>query len=77
MTIMVTARQWSWQPCNQKARPWNKLLQIGAGAGAAVLDAQNSDGNAGGATKAPKMMPAFSDSLNGTNGNIGHEQRRR
>ncbi|QKV64402.1 heme utilization protein [Pseudomonas sp. 43A] len=47
-----------------------QLLQIGAGAGAAVLDTQNSDGNLVG-NQGTKNDASVRDSANGTNGNVG------
>ncbi|MHA3735256.1 heme utilization protein [Pseudomonas sp. Eth.TT006] len=47
-----------------------ELLQIGAGAGAAVLDTQNSDGNLVG-NQGTKNDANVSNSANGTNGNVG------
>jgi hypothetical protein len=47
-----------------------QLLQIGAGAGAAVLDVQNSDGNLVG-NQGTKNDANVSGSANGTNGNVG------
>ena len=47
-----------------------ELLQIGAGAGAAVLDVQNSDGNVVG-NQGTKNSAGVQDSANGSNGNLG------
>jgi len=47
-----------------------QLLQIGAGAGAAVLDEQNSDGNVV-KNQGTLNNANASDSLNGSNGNMG------
>ncbi|CAI8902749.1 MULTISPECIES: heme utilization protein [Pseudomonas] len=47
-----------------------QLLQIGAGAGAAVLDEQNSDGNVV-KNQGTVNNANASDSLNGSNGNMG------
>ncbi len=47
-----------------------QLLQIGAGAGAAVLDTQNSDGNLVG-NQGTKNDANVNNSANGTNGNVG------
>ncbi len=47
-----------------------QLLQITAGAGAAVLDAQNSDGNVV-KNQGTLNNANASDSLNGSNGNMG------
>jgi hypothetical protein len=47
-----------------------ELLQIGAGAGAAVLDVQNSQGNVVG-NQGTKNSAGVQDSANGSNGNVG------
>ncbi|MCH4901715.1 MULTISPECIES: heme utilization protein [Pseudomonas] len=47
-----------------------QLLQIGAGAGAAVLDTQSSSGNLVG-NQGTKNDASVRDSANGTNGNVG------
>ncbi|MFJ4248415.1 hypothetical protein SAMN04488483_1261 [Pseudomonas helmanticensis] len=47
-----------------------ELLQIGAGAGAAVLDVQNSQGNVVG-NQGTKNSAGIENSANGSNGNVG------
>ncbi|WP_064118194.1 hypothetical protein [Pseudomonas fluorescens] len=47
-----------------------ELLQIGAGAGAAVLDTQNSDGNTV-LNQGTKNNATIDNSANGSNGNLG------
>ncbi|BBP70971.1 hypothetical protein PHLH6_29750 [Pseudomonas sp. Seg1] len=47
-----------------------ELLQIGAGAGAAVLDVQNSQGNVVG-NQGTKNSAGIENSANGSNGNLG------
>ncbi|MBV4475987.1 heme utilization protein [Pseudomonas sp. B2M1-30] len=47
-----------------------ELLQIGAGAGAAVIDVQSSSGNLVG-NQGTKNDASVSNSANGTNGNVG------
>lgn len=50
--------------------PLDQLLSISAGAGATVLDEQNSDGSAVN-NQATRNTAEATDSLNGSNGNMG------
>jgi hypothetical protein len=58
------------QPPPPKGPTLEELLQIGAGAGAAVLDVQNSQGNVVG-NQGTKNSAGIENSANGSNGNVG------
>ncbi|MFJ2535934.1 MULTISPECIES: heme utilization protein [unclassified Pseudomonas] len=58
------------QPPPPKGPTLEQLLQITAGAGAAVLDTQNSDGNVV-KNQGTKNNATTDNSLNGSNGNMG------
>ncbi|QXI09281.1 heme utilization protein [Pseudomonas zeae] len=58
------------QPPPPKGPTLEELLQIGAGAGAAVLDVQNSSGNVVG-NQGTKNSAGVENSANGSNGNLG------